>query len=86
MAASHRPLLGLAVSYDLINLVKKLHKVRKNPERVPHVVRSDPANSLRFHRIRNRANAVVVDDALLQRGGKASPRAALCFSPDDLPR
>jgi hypothetical protein len=74
------------VSYDLINLVKKLHKVRKNPERVLHVVRSDPANFLRFHGFGIKEHAVVADGTLLQRGREGRPRAGLCFSRDDLPR
>ena len=40
------PPCGLAVSYDLINLVKKLHK---EPEHALDVVKGDPANFLRFH-------------------------------------
>ena len=56
------------MSYDLINLVKKLHKVRKNPECVLHVVRSDPANFLRLHGFESRNIAVVRDGTLLQRG------------------
>jgi len=44
------PPCGLAVSYDLINLVKKLHKVHKNPEHALDVIKGDPANFFRFHR------------------------------------
>ena len=53
------PPRGLAVSYDLINLVKKLYKVRKNPERALHVVRSDLANFFGFHRFGIKEFAVV---------------------------
>jgi hypothetical protein len=50
---------GLAVSYDLINFVKKLHKVRKNPERALHVVGSDLANFFGFHRFGIKESAVM---------------------------
>jgi hypothetical protein len=46
------------VSYDLINLVKKLHKVRKNPERAFHVVRGDLANFFGFHRFGIKESAI----------------------------
>lgn len=58
------------MSYDLINLVEKLHKVRKNRERILHVVRSDPANFLRFHGFGAKEYAVVADGTLLLRGGR----------------
>src|SRR5260370_28138111 len=69
------PPRGLAVSYDLINFVKKLHKVRKNPERALHVVRSDLANFFGFHRFGIKESAV-----LPQRGREGTPRQGLCFS------
>ena len=37
------------MSYDLVNLVKKLHKVRKNRESVLYVLDSNLANFLGFH-------------------------------------
>jgi hypothetical protein len=57
------PLCGLAVSYDLINFVKKLHKVHKKPEHALDVVKGDPANFLRFHGFGIKESAVT-----LQRG------------------
>src|ERR1700686_2321439 len=69
------PPYGLAVSYDLINLVKKLHKVRENPERALHVVGSDLANFFGFHRFGIKESAVMP-----QRGREGTPRAGLCFS------
>src|SRR5258708_4411827 len=64
------PPCGLAVSYDLINFVKKLHKVRKNPERALHVVRSDLANFFGFHRFGIKEFAEVAEGDCLQRGGE----------------
>jgi len=61
-------LARLAVSYDLINFVQELDKVRKNPERALRVVKGDPANFFRFHRFGIKEFAVVTDGRLLQRG------------------
>jgi hypothetical protein len=58
------------VSYDLINFVKKLHKVRKNPERALHVVGSDLANFFGFHRFGIKEFAEVAECDCLQRGGE----------------
>ena len=58
------------MSYDLINFVQELDKVRKNPERALHVVRSDLANFFGFHRFGIKEFAVVTDGRLLQRGRK----------------
>ena len=74
MAASQRPSKGLAVSYDLINFVEKLHKVRKNPERALHVVKGDLANFFGFHRFGIKESAVMP-----QRGREGTPRRVFVF-------
>lgn len=56
------------MSYDLIDFVKKLHKVHKKPEHALDVVKGDPANFFRFHRFGIKEFAVVTDGRLLQRG------------------
>jgi hypothetical protein len=63
------------VSYDLINLVKKLEKVHKKSEHALDVVKGDPANFFGFHVFGIKESA-----ATLQRGREGTPRAGLCFS------
>ena len=63
------------MSYDLINLVKKLDKVHKKPEHALDVVKGDPANFFGFHGFGIKESAVT-----LQRGREGTPRAGLCFS------
>ena len=53
------------MSYDLINFVKKLQKVHKNPEHALDVVKGDPANFLRFHGFGIKEFAVVADGTQL---------------------
>ena len=54
--------------------MKKLHKIRKNPERALHVVKGDLANFFGFHRFGIKESAVMP-----QRGREGTPRAGLCF-------
>jgi hypothetical protein len=62
------------VSYDLINLVKKLDKVHKKPEHALDVVKGDPANFFGFHRFGIKEFAVT-----LQRGREGTPRGVFVF-------
>jgi hypothetical protein len=69
------------VSYDLINLVKKLDKVCKNPEHAFGVVKGDPANFFRFHcRFGIKEFAVRDRRHTATARRRASPQAGLCFS------